>query len=561
VRRLQWHASESLEMNRGVLTGVLAAIVLLGGLHGAQAGVDVWTTTGPCHCTVVGLAVDPGTPTTLYASAYGQGLFKSTDGGGSWVNIAGTVGVLAIDPQTPTTLYAGTDGDGNSVYVLKSTDGGTTWSRHNIAQTISNVFLINRVRALAIDPLTPTTLYASTAGRGIFKSTDGGESWSAIIRSSSGVALGVDPQTPTTLYAGLSTNTTGQILKSTDGGATWSDINNDLGVGTVAIDPQTTSTLYVGGVDHRTGSRGAFKSTDGGVSWRAINNGLPNFPVIAFAIDPQTTTTLYASGWDWRTESGGVFKSTDGGESWSGLNAGLPNLQVRALIIDPQTPTTLYAGASGGVFTLQQTTGSGAVTTTVNFDTPAPPGHPGPLDGVFEGIDFGTGQWAWEGPFNVAPTNHVYFANSTGTSRSFAFSPGPRVLDSLSVFSPTPGTLTLTDDAGQTLTREVTTGSMQGVTTGWSRPSTTVTVSFTNGWDLGIDDITSRPAPQDRGTPHLLHPSSQQAGRWRTSALIFRGISWPSRASRTRRPPSTMTWPRRIVVTGQPWTCQPSQGL
>jgi WD40 repeat protein len=136
-----------------------------------------------------------------------------------------------------------------------------------------------------------------------------------------------------------------------------------------------------------------------------------------------------------------------------------------------------------------------AVTTTVNFDSPAPPGGPGPLDGVFQGIDFGAGQWVWEGPYNVNPTNNVYFADSTGTSRTFAFSPGPRVLASLRVFTTRAGTLTLADDAGQTWTQEVTTGSMQLVNTGWTRPSTTVTVSFTMGWSLGVDDITYTAAP------------------------------------------------------------------
>jgi hypothetical protein len=134
-------------------------------------------------------------------------------------------------------------------------------------------------------------------------------------------------------------------------------------------------------------------------------------------------------------------------------------------------------------------------TTTVSFDTPAPPGGPGPFDGVFQGIDFGTGQWAWTGPYDVDPTNHIYFDDSTGTSRTFAFSPAPRVLQSLRVYATRAGTMTLSDDAGQTWTREVTTGSMQQVTTGWTRPSTTVTVSFTMGWSLGVDDLTYRAEP------------------------------------------------------------------
>ena len=85
--------------------------------------------------------------------------------------------------------------------------------------------------------------------------------------------------------------------------------------------------------------------------------------------------------------------------------------------------------------------------------------------------------------------------DSTGTSRTFAFSPAPRVLQSLRVFGTRAGTLTLSDDVVQTLSRSVTTGSMQLVTTGWTRPSTTVTVSFTAGWSLGVDDITYTAAP------------------------------------------------------------------
>ena len=132
-------------------------------------------------------------------------------------------------------------------------------------------------------------------------------------------------------------------------------------------------------------------------------------------------------------------------------------------------------------------------TTRVDFDNPAPPGTT--MNGVFQGIDFGTGQWAGSGPYSVNSTNHIYFADSTGTSRTFRFSPAPRVLDSIRVYSVTPGTLTLSDDTGQTFIREVTTGSLQFVTTGWAQPATMVTMSFTNGWDLGVDDITYRTAP------------------------------------------------------------------
>ena len=131
--------------------------------------------------------------------------------------------------------------------------------------------------------------------------------------------------------------------------------------------------------------------------------------------------------------------------------------------------------------------------TTVDFDNPTPPGASGSLlNGVFQGIDFGTGQWRWESAYDADSTNHVFFDSPSGTSRSLRFSAGPQVLMSMRVFTTGSGTLTLSDDLGQTVTRTVTTGSMQLITTGWAQASTVVTVAFTSGWNLGVDDITYR---------------------------------------------------------------------
>jgi hypothetical protein len=128
-------------------------------------------------------------------------------------------------------------------------------------------------------------------------------------------------------------------------------------------------------------------------------------------------------------------------------------------------------------------------TTTVTFDNPAPSGSPGPLNGIFQGINFGTGNWDWEGPWESDPTNNIYFSAQVN-SRQFTFSPGPMLLVSLHALTDVNGTLTLTDNLGQTKSQAITTGSMQLVTTGWTQASTTVTVSFTAGMELAIDDIT-----------------------------------------------------------------------
>ena len=122
------------------------------------------------------------------------------------------ISALAIDPLTPTTLYAGTPGG-----VFKSTDGGASWSASGLIKP----------SVLAIDPLTSTTLYAGSGG--VFQSTDGGASWSASGRLApwpgAVAALAIDPLTPTTLYAGTvgySPDSLGDLYKTTDGGASWS---------------------------------------------------------------------------------------------------------------------------------------------------------------------------------------------------------------------------------------------------------------------------------------------------------------------------------------------------
>jgi hypothetical protein len=145
--------------------------------HAAFAGVGVWTSNGPEGGDIRALAIDPVTPTTLYAGTFG-GVFKSTDGGGSWqamnIGLVDSFGfvpfvyALVIDPVTPTTLYAGTSGG-----VFKSTDGGGSWNPMNTDLIDPFFGFIPSVSALAIDPVIPTTLYAGT-GVGVFKSTDGG---------------------------------------------------------------------------------------------------------------------------------------------------------------------------------------------------------------------------------------------------------------------------------------------------------------------------------------------------------------------------------------------------
>ena len=184
-----------------------------------------------------------------------------------WRPVLSLVRALAIDPTTPTTLYAGTDGRRR----LQEHGRGRDLERgeHGADGRHFDVY------ALAIDPTTPTTLYAGTATGGVFKSTDGGATWSAVntglpcdlSRAASPPSPSIPrPRAPSTR------GRSGGVFKSTDGGATWSAVNTGCRsprVSALAIDPTTPTTLYAG-----TDGGGVFKSTDGGASWSAANTGL-----------------------------------------------------------------------------------------------------------------------------------------------------------------------------------------------------------------------------------------------------------------------------------------------
>jgi len=216
--------------------------------------------------------------------------------------------------------------------MFKSTNGGDNWGFYFPPFN-------NDICAIAIDPLTPTTVYAGIGGGGIYKNLDDG-GWNLIntgLDNTYVCALAINPSTPATLYAGTSDG----VFKSINGGENWSPAKtgmNDTLVNALAIDPATPSTLYAGTKD------GVFKSTNGGGNWNVYNTGLSCLNISAITIDPVTPTTLYAG------TSCGIFKSTNSGGTWSEFNTGLTSIQIRALAIDPSIPTTLYAGTAGGVF-------------------------------------------------------------------------------------------------------------------------------------------------------------------------------------------------------------------
>ena len=264
---------------------------------------------------------------------------STSSGEGQWAQLplyGGSVYCLAITPSNPQILYAGTNGSGafesTKSGVFKSNDGGVSWTFSSSGLTSSNV------HSLAIDPENPQILYTATAG-GVFKTIDGGMNWTA---SSSGLTntyvffLAIDPGNSQTLYAG--SNGSG-VYKSENGGANWTASSTGLAntfVRSLAIDPGDTQILFAG-----TGG-GIYKSSDGGERWDF--KGLVSSDVWSLAIDPGDSQILYAGA------GGGVFKSIDGGMNWTASSTGLTSSHVWSLGITPSNSQILYASTWGGVF-------------------------------------------------------------------------------------------------------------------------------------------------------------------------------------------------------------------
>ena len=240
----------------------------------------------------------------------------------------GAITAVVIDPQNPEIVYAATDENG----VYKSTDGGSSWT------TISRGLNSYWVNALAIDPQNPTTLYAGTF-TGVYKSTDAGGRWQKVTNEPSNVrrsvySLTIDPQNPSIVYAGAYNG----LLKTADGGNTWKQITpgHSNRIDAVAVAPQNSATVYC--------EEG--KSVDGGDTW---NGTCGDSSVSSLAVDPQNQNIVYKGYW-----TKGVYKSTDAGGHWSPANNGLSDyttFTVKALAIDPQNPAIVYAATDkGGLF-------------------------------------------------------------------------------------------------------------------------------------------------------------------------------------------------------------------
>ena len=322
--------------------------------------------------------------------ARNSGIYKSTDGGASWVTENGGIPVYAVsghfpgglrtiiaDPRScvgnagPTgaacatgplrTLYvtgAGRpQGAGAHPYrVMKSVDAGVTWADSSTGlpndiigsdpNQCANQYVAG-VTPIVIDPTNSNILYIGTfseaydascnpitpsVASGVYKSIDAGGTWvwtSSGLRTYDGSTAGAAPG-PVAVLDTLS----------------------------LAIDPANANTLWVStkDVNLNYGAPGElYKSTNGGASWSLSNSGVTGPDVRALLADPANPGTIYAaSGGVDAADPGGVYKSIDGGATWKSISVGLPAFSATALTLDPHDSSILYAGTTGGVYSLVQ---------------------------------------------------------------------------------------------------------------------------------------------------------------------------------------------------------------
>lgn len=248
-----------------------------------------------------------------------------------------------------------------------------TWTELGPAP-ISNAGDVGRVSAIACHPTDPLVYYVGGADGGVWKTTNGAGTWTALtddMPSSSVGAIALDPANPSVVYVGTGEANFANhsryglgVYRSVDGGSTW----EHFGVGVfggrciskVIVAPGGTGRVWASvtraggfpelaaakGHPGAKGDLGVFRSEDGGRTWARTSTGLPNLSTTDLAIDPVNPQVLYAAvGHIFGNSANGIYKTTDGGNSWAKLAGGLPTTNVGriALAVAPSNANRLYA--------------------------------------------------------------------------------------------------------------------------------------------------------------------------------------------------------------------------
>jgi len=413
-----------------------------------------WVALDPNDSSVVW--VGTGESNSQRSVSYGDGIYRSDDGGKNWQNLglkkSEHIGRVVIDPRDSKVVYVAAEGPlwgpGGDRGLYKTTDGGKTW------KAILTISENTGVGDVVLDPSNPDIVYASAYQRrrhvftlidggpesAIYKSTDAGSTWNKLKSGLPTVDMGriglaVSPADPNVIYAAVeATDEKGGIFRSMDKGATW-ERRNEFDTGAmyyarVVPDPKNVDRIFVMNVELR-------ESLDGGKTLHKINEVNHHGDNHALWIDPDNTK-------HWLLGSdGGMYETWDDSKSWQ-FKANLPTMQFYDVAVDNSAPFYNVCGGTQDYFSWCGPTHTHSVNGIVNSDwfvTTGGDGFRSQVDqvdpntiysesqyGVLIRYDKPTGQelllqplegkgepplrWNWDSPIIISPHSHtrLYFA-------------------------------------------------------------------------------------------------------------------------------------------------------
>ncbi|WND01817.1 glycosyl hydrolase [Temperatibacter marinus] len=334
---------------------------------------------GPAYMSgrIADIEVDQNNPNIWYVAVGSGGIWKTVNAGTTWTPIFDkqkvySTGDVTIDPSNSNIIWVGSGennggrhisyGDG----VYKSMDGGKTWKNMGLAKS-------ERIGDIVIHPEDSNIVWVSAQGplwtsggeRGLYKTTDGGKTWKNVLKGDEWTGIGsliADPRNPDKLYAAtwsrqrtianyVGTNKGSGIHTSDDGGETWTKLSTGLPKGNMgkiglAISPVNPDVVYATiETDNRKG--GFWRSSDLGASWKKMSNEVgggtgPHYYQEIFADQHQMDRVYIASNYS--------KVSDDGGKTWTPINTRKKHVDDHAMAFHPTDPDFVLIGSDGGIY-------------------------------------------------------------------------------------------------------------------------------------------------------------------------------------------------------------------